>query len=61
MNIFTIHESLFQNLMKILLTIFQNKTKQKFQEKVASSRFHYQKREFVLTVHKLFEHDFWQN
>ena len=35
--------------------------KLKFQENVASSGFNYKERQVVLTMHKLFEHDFWQN
>ena len=37
------------------------KTKLKIREKIASSRFNYKERQVVLTVHKLSEHDFWQD
>ena len=37
------------------------RTKPKFREKVASSRFNYKERQIVLTVHNLLEVDFWQS
>ena len=37
------------------------KTKLKLRGKVASSEFSHKERQVLLTVHKLFEHFFWQN
>ena len=37
------------------------RTKPKFRENVASSRFNYKERQIVLTVHNLLEVDFWQS
>ena len=58
-NIFIIYINLYSKPSQIFPKY--TKTKLKFQRKWASSGFNYKERQVLLTVHKLYEHYFWQN
>ena len=60
-NIFTIYETLFENVITILPTTYQKKTKKKYLEKIASAWFISRKWKVVPTIHKLFQYKFWWN
>ena len=53
-SIFTIYESILQNIIKFLLTVYQSKTTVPGK----STGFSYMERYVVHTVRNLFEHDF---
>ena len=50
---------MFQNVIKILPTIYQNKSK--MSQKIGSALFIYKKWEVLSTICKLFEYNFWYN
>ena len=54
------YETLFQNIIKLLATIYQNKTKMPG-KKWEVSWFIYKKNQVVLTIYKLSEYNFWWN
>ena len=58
-NIFTIYQTLFQNVISILPIIYQNKTKMYEQNK--NCRVIYRTLQNTLTIYKLFGYNFWWN
>ena len=58
-NIFAIYEILFENVITILPTTYQNKTK--MPEKIGSAWFLYKKWQVIAIIYKLFLYNFWWN
>ena len=58
-NIFTIYETLFENVITILPVTYQNRTK--MPGKIGSVWFIFKKWKVISTIYKLFEYNFWWN
>ena len=56
-NIFTIYQILFQNVITIFPITYQNKPK--MPGKIGSAWFLYKKWQVISTIYKLFEYHFW--
>ena len=58
-NIFTIYETLFENVITILPVTYQNRTK--MPGKIGSVWFIFKKWKVISTIYKPFEYNFWWN